>query len=134
MGALPTAGCSFTPGPRGTPEPALLCPFAKSCQAPFLAPSVFNFYRPDYAPPGFAERGLVAPEAQLATAPLQVGYLNGMSSLAHYGLTSCASGFGTRGSCGGPAQVGPGAVAGRLGRRSLPSARRSGAPGASVCA
>jgi len=32
-------------------------------QAPLAAPSVFNFFRPDFSPPGrIAERGLVAPE------------------------------------------------------------------------
>ena len=33
-----------------------------------LSPSVFNFFTPDYAPQGeIAERGLVAPEMQIAT-------------------------------------------------------------------
>jgi uncharacterized protein (DUF1800 family) len=37
-------------------------------QAPLAAPSVFNFYRPSYAPPGeISARGLVAPEMQIAT-------------------------------------------------------------------
>lgn len=37
-------------------------------QAPLLAPSVFNFFRPDYAPPGeIAAAGLVAPEMQITT-------------------------------------------------------------------
>ncbi len=37
-------------------------------QAPLRAPSVFNFYRPDYTPPGELDAlGLVAPELQLAT-------------------------------------------------------------------
>jgi cullin-associated NEDD8-dissociated protein 1 len=70
--------------------------------APFLAPSVFNFYQPDYQPAGFSEIGLVAPEAQLSTAPLQIGYLNGMSSLIDVGLVgggvtsspACAGAFG----------------------------------------
>lgn len=36
-------------------------------QAPLRAPSVFNFYFPDYAAPGvIADSGLVAPESQLA--------------------------------------------------------------------
>ena len=35
-------------------------------QRPLGAPSVFNFYEPDYQPPGeFAERGLYAPELQI---------------------------------------------------------------------
>jgi hypothetical protein len=35
-------------------------------QFPLAAPSVFNFYQPDYGPPGpVAEVGLVAPEFQI---------------------------------------------------------------------
>lgn len=37
-------------------------------QGPLQSPSVFNFFSPDYAPPGeIATRGLVAPELQIAT-------------------------------------------------------------------
>ncbi len=37
-------------------------------QAPLRAPSVFNFFRPDYAPPGeISRKGLVAPEFQILT-------------------------------------------------------------------
>jgi len=37
-------------------------------QGPLQAPSVFNFFSPDYAPPGeIGNRGLVAPEMQIAT-------------------------------------------------------------------
>ena len=37
-------------------------------QGPLQAPSVFNFFSPAYAPPGeIADRGLVAPEMQIAT-------------------------------------------------------------------
>ena len=36
-------------------------------QAPLQSPSVFNFFRPDYAPPGeIADAGRVAPEMQIA--------------------------------------------------------------------
>jgi cullin-associated NEDD8-dissociated protein 1 len=63
----------------------------------FMAqPSVFNFYLPEYRPAGpVGEASLVAPEAQLATAPNLVGYLNGVHSLVEYGLTSCFRGFGS---------------------------------------
>ena len=45
-----------------------------------------------YAPDGaLLEAGLVAPEAQLATTPFVVSFLNGVSSLVDYGLTSCDS-------------------------------------------
>ena len=37
-------------------------------QGPLLAPSVFNFFSPAYAPPGeIADRGLVAPELEIVT-------------------------------------------------------------------
>ena len=61
------------------------------------SPSVFSFFLPEYQPNGrVADAGLVAPEAQLGTAPLLVNFLNGMSSLINYGLTRCYSGFGAR--------------------------------------
>ena len=49
-------------------------------QSPLRSPSVFNFFRPGYVPPGsaLAERGLVAPELQLANESSVVGYLNYM--------------------------------------------------------
>ena len=40
-------------------------------QSPWLAPSVFNFFSPSYAPPGeIRDAGLVAPELQLSTESL----------------------------------------------------------------
>jgi cullin-associated NEDD8-dissociated protein 1 len=64
-------------------------------QMAFLAPSVFGFYLPEFAPNGIvADAGLVAPEAQISTAPLTIGFLNGLSSLIDYGLTDCDNGFG----------------------------------------
>jgi len=63
--------------------------------APFMSQSVFNFYLPEYQPPGpLARAALVSPEAQLSTMPFLIGYLNGLSSLVDYGLTSCENGFG----------------------------------------
>lgn len=49
-------------------------------QAPMMAPSVFNFYRPGYAPAGteMARAGLVAPELQLVHEVSVAGYLNHM--------------------------------------------------------
>tara|TARA_B110000091_G_C13676270_1_gene415879 strand:- start:8 stop:844 length:837 start_codon:yes stop_codon:yes gene_type:complete len=62
---------------------------------PFQSPSVFSYYLPEYQPPGqILENGLVAPEAQLNTAPYLVTLLNGLTSLVDYGLTSCFNGFG----------------------------------------
>ena len=60
------------------------------------APDVFNYYLPDYQPAGPVERAaLVSPEAQLVVTPQIVGFLNGVLSLADYGLTHCAGGFGS---------------------------------------
>ena len=62
---------------------------------PFRSPSVFGFYLPDYKSEGALSRaGLVSPEAQLATAPNLISFLNGMNSLIDYGLTNCFDGFG----------------------------------------
>ena len=64
-------------------------------QMAFESPSVFSFFLPEFAPDGpVAQAGLVAPEAQLATAPYLVGYLNGVSSLLDNGLSYCGGGFG----------------------------------------
>jgi uncharacterized protein (DUF1800 family) len=58
-------------------------------QSPLRSPSVFNFFRPGYVPPGSAMAGLalVAPEFQLANESSVVGYLN-------YLQTTIASGRG----------------------------------------
>lgn len=55
---------------------------------PFRAPSVFNFYRPDYVPPGtaIASAGKVAPEMQLLTDPEVMGYLNVIQLAIQYGM------------------------------------------------
>ncbi|WP_354004376.1 DUF1800 domain-containing protein [Ramlibacter pallidus] len=49
-------------------------------QSPMRAPSVFNFYRPGYVPPGgaLAAAGLTAPELQIANETSVAGYLNYM--------------------------------------------------------
>lgn len=63
--------------------------------SPYSSPSVFNFYAPDFQPPGIlAKKGLYAPEMMLGTAPFLLGYINGMSSLINHGLTSKSKGFG----------------------------------------
>ena len=65
-------------------------------QEPYQAPSVFNFYLPSYQAPGAVEKALLtAPEAQLATAPFLVGYLNGLRSLIDNGLTNGYKGWGS---------------------------------------
>jgi uncharacterized protein (DUF1800 family) len=46
-------------------------------QGPLLSPSVFNFFTPDYAPPGEIEdRGLVAPEQQIANEHFNTSVTN----------------------------------------------------------
>lgn len=49
-------------------------------QTPLRSPSVFNFYRPGYVAPGTAsaQRGLVAPELQIAHETTAAGYVNFM--------------------------------------------------------
>lgn len=56
-------------------------------QAPLMAPSVFNFFRPGYAAPGSlsAARGLVVPELQIANETSVAGYANNMLALLTYG-------------------------------------------------
>jgi uncharacterized protein (DUF1800 family) len=62
-------------------------------QSPLRSPSVFNFYRPGYVPPGTqaAARGLVVPEMQIAHETTAAGYVN-------YVRDGLSSGFGTFGS------------------------------------
>jgi len=58
-------------------------------QTPLRSPSVFNFYRPGYVPPGTlsAARNLVVPEMQLASETTAAGYVNFMRD-------GIAAGFG----------------------------------------
>lgn len=59
-------------------------------QTPMRAPSVFNFYRPGYIPPGsMAERsGLAAPEMQLVQETSAAGYVNYMRDNVSSGVGS----------------------------------------------
>ena len=52
-------------------------------QSPGHAPSVFNWFRPGYTPPGtvIASKGLVAPEFQIANEPSVIAYINYMQAL-----------------------------------------------------
>ncbi len=55
-------------------------------QSPLLAPSVFNFFSPNYRQPGpLAAAGLVAPEFQITTETSMVGGLNFFARLARNG-------------------------------------------------
>lgn len=54
-------------------------------QNPIRAPSVFNWFRPDYAPPGaLAAQGLVAPEFQITHETTTTGYANFMRYVAEH--------------------------------------------------
>lgn len=57
-------------------------------QAKGHSPSVFNFYRPGYTPPGtaLASSGLVAPEFQIANEQSVVGYVNFMYGVIANGI------------------------------------------------
>ncbi len=51
--------------------------FERTKQAPQSAPSVFNFYNPDFAPSGeISDQGLVAPEFRILDSETSIGYTN----------------------------------------------------------
>lgn len=56
-------------------------------QNPLRAPSVFNWYRPEYTPPGaIAAAGLVAPEFQQAHETTVTAYVNFITGLVEWGV------------------------------------------------
>jgi uncharacterized protein (DUF1800 family) len=59
-------------------------------QSPLRSPTVFNFFRPGYVPPGneLAARGITAPEFQLVNESTVAGYLNFMQTAVTSGLAS----------------------------------------------
>ena len=64
---------------------------------PFMSPTVFNFFQDDYTPPGpLADAGLTGPEAQIMSTPTLISWMNGILSLAEFGMTDCYYGFGIR--------------------------------------
>ncbi len=62
-------------------------------QSPLRSPSVFNFFRPGYVPPGtaLAARGQTAPEFQITNENSVAGYLNFMQGVIAWGYGSEAS-------------------------------------------
>jgi uncharacterized protein (DUF1800 family) len=55
-------------------------------QSPLGAPSVFNYFRPDYAAPGpISVRRLVSPEFQITHDTTVTGYINFVGSIADFG-------------------------------------------------
>ena len=58
-------------------------PVSSLGQNPLRAPSVFNWFRPDYAPPGdILNMGLVAPEFQITHETTVTGYINFITETA----------------------------------------------------
>ena len=58
-------------------------------QNPLRAPSVFNWFRPGYAPPGeIMKRGLVAPEFQITHETTVTGYANFIISVVEGGISA----------------------------------------------
>ncbi len=56
-------------------------------QAPLYSPSVFNFYRPDYQPPGIlADGGKVGPVFQITNSFSAIAFPNRLWSVAAYGF------------------------------------------------
>jgi hypothetical protein len=57
-------------------------------QTPFMAPSVFNFFRPGYVPPqsSTATAGKVAPELQLVNEVSVTGYVNAIHEALESGI------------------------------------------------
>ena len=57
-------------------------------QSPLRAPSVFNFFRPGYVPPGtsLSDSGATAPEFQLVNETTVGGYLNFMQGVIERGI------------------------------------------------
>lgn len=64
-------------------------------QSPQKAPSVFNWFLPDYVPPGnLAAAGLFAPEIQIDTESILVNRVNRLYSSAWMGITGATPGLG----------------------------------------
>ena len=65
-------------------------PASRLGQSPWRSPSVFNFFRPGYVPPGheLAANQITAPEFQLLNESTIAGYLNFMQSVIGNGLSS----------------------------------------------
>lgn len=63
-------------------------PLTSLGQTPLRAPSVFNYFRPDYTPPNttLATAGMVAPEMQITGEPSVTGYLNYMQGVVQNGV------------------------------------------------
>ena len=63
-------------------------PAGRLGQSPLRAPSVFNFFTPDFVPSNstLGDNGITAPEFQICSETTVAGYLNFMQSVIQYGL------------------------------------------------
>ncbi len=63
-------------------------PTSRLGQSPLRSPTVFNFYRPGYVPPGspIGNAGLVAPEFQITNESTVVGYINYLQTAVSKGI------------------------------------------------
>ena len=64
-------------------------------QSPLRAPSVFNFFAPDYVPTNstLGDHGITAPEFQICNETTVAGYLNFMQSVIRYGIGGGSGGY-----------------------------------------
>jgi len=72
-------------------------PTVRLGQSPLRSPSVFNFFRPGYVPPGsaIANAGLVAPEFQLTNEMTTIGYINFMENMVVRGFADIKPDYST---------------------------------------
>jgi uncharacterized protein (DUF1800 family) len=66
-------------------------------QSPLRSPTVFNFFAPDYVPPGtsLSQQGQVAPELQLLDESSVAGYLNYMQRVISSGAGDVTANYST---------------------------------------
>lgn len=85
-------------------SPTNLWPFGNTAssanrlgQSPGRSPSVFNWFRPGYTPPGttIATGGMVAPEFQITNEPSIVAYINYMQTLIANGAGEAKADYST---------------------------------------
>jgi uncharacterized protein (DUF1800 family) len=76
-------------------------------QSPLRAPTVFNFFSPDYAPPGsnLAGQGHVAPELQLLDESSVAGYLNFMQRVIGSGIGDVSADYSSELAAAGDANA-----------------------------
>jgi uncharacterized protein (DUF1800 family) len=72
-------------------------PATRLGQSPLRSPTVFNFFRPGYAPPNsdLAKAGLLAPEFQITNATSVVGYVNVMQRVIAKGVGDVLGNYST---------------------------------------